>query len=276
MDQQAVTAIFQQKSGPRFEIIPAENIVERVKESLPSHSTLTVTCSPSKGIDASIETAVELAPHFAQVVPHIAARMIHSKEHLKKVFTRLKKNDINEIFVIGGDYREPIGPYAHGREVLEDLANYDHGLNHIGIPAYPEGHPNIGQTDLDDDIFQKEPYADYAVTQMCFDTKQVLTWLHDQRTAGLKLPVYLGIPGPVRLNKLLRIAPKIGVTDSLRFLKSNLKVSGKLFGGYDPSELIKSYDPYLRDEAEYNIAGLHMYTFNELSTLKKESETSAD
>src|SRR5699024_3012764 len=97
---------------------------------------------------------------------------------------------------------------------------------------------------------------------------QVLSWLRQQREAGLQLPVYLGIPGPVRLNKLIRIAARIGVTDSLRFLRSNLKVTGKILRGYDAAELLRAYDPYVND-SDYGIAGLHTYTFNEVDTLQK-------
>ena len=103
---------------------------------------------------------------------------------------------------------------------------------------------------------------------MCFDSTQALAWVRQQREAGFGLPVYLGIPGPVKPDKLLRIATSIGVTDSLRFLRKNLRLSGKLLHGYDASDLMNAYTPHL-NESDYGIAGFHIYTFNELVTLKK-------
>ncbi|SDI73259.1 methylenetetrahydrofolate reductase [Natribacillus halophilus] len=268
MDRQSASELIGQMSEPRFELIPANRIVERTTAALPPYATLTITCSPKKGVDATIETAVALAPQFARVVPHIGARMIRSEEHLETMLDKLRDHGIDEIFVVGSDQDQPLGPYRDGLELLQSLAARDHGLRRIGIPAYPEGQPKIDNDILTKDLQAKAPLADYAVTQMCFDSGQVLSWLREQREAGLQLPFYLGIPGPVKPDKLLRIAASIGVTDSLRFLRKNLKLSGKLLHGYDASDLMNAYTPHLNDP-DYGIAGFHIYTFNELVTLKK-------
>ncbi|MBY7141750.1 methylenetetrahydrofolate reductase [Virgibacillus sp. NKC19-3] len=268
MDQQTSAALFNQVGGPRFELIPANHIVERATAALPPHATLTITCSPTNGIDATIDKSIALAAHFAKVVPHIAARMVRSEEHLNNVLDRLADQAIHEVFIIGGDQEKPLGPYHHGLELLKALATRENGPRRIGIPAYPEGHPHIRAETLNQDFAAKASLAHYAVTQMCFDTEQVFAWLQQQRASGLQLPYYLGIPGPVKLDKLLRIAPRIGVTDSLRFLRKNLKLSTKLIRGYDPGALVNAYTPYL-NESDYGIAGFHIYTFNELDTLQK-------
>lgn len=268
MDQQSSEVLFRQIGGPRFEIIPANRIVERATATLPSDATLTITCSPTKGIDATIETAIALAPHFTRVVPHMAARMIQSEEHLDAILDKLSAHDLDEIFVVGSDQEQPLGPYRHGLDLLQSLATREHELHSIGIPAYPEGHPHIDHATLDEDLMTKAAYAHYAVTQMCFDPDQVLAFLGRQREAGLQLPFYLGIPGPVRPDKLLRISARIGVTDSLRFLRKNLKLTGKLLRGYDASDLLNTYAPHVND-SDYGIAGFHTYTFNELDTLRK-------
>ncbi|QDI91108.1 5,10-methylenetetrahydrofolate reductase [Salicibibacter halophilus] len=268
MDRQSSAERIGRMNEPRFELIPANRIVERATAALPPHATLTVTCSPKKGVDATIDTAIALAPRFAGVVPHIGARMVRSEKHLEGILDKLRINGLEEIFVIGSDQKQPLGPYRYGFELLRSLATRDHGLRRIGIPAYPEGHPNINNDILAEDLLVKAPFVHYAVSQMCFDSDQVLAWLRQQREAGLQLPVYLGIPGPVKPDKLLRIAANIGVTDSLRFLRKNLKLSGKLLHGYDASGLMNAYTPHL-NESDYGIAGFHIYTFNELVTLKK-------
>lgn len=268
MDKQSTSVLFNQMDEPRFELIPAHRIVERAMKTLPSHSTLTITCSPTKGVNETIETSIALAPHFTRVIPHIAARMIQSEGHLEELLYKLQAYDLDEIFVVGSDQGQPLGPYRHGLDLLQTLTTREHGLRRIGIPAYPEGHPHIDNDILANDLLAKAPLAHYAVTQMCFDPDQVLAWLRRQREAGLQLPFYIGIPGPVKLDKLLRIAARIGVTDSLRFLRKNLKLTGKLLRGYDATDLLGVYAPYLNN-SDYGIAGFHTYTFNELDTLKK-------
>jgi len=268
IEQQSAASLFEQIGEVRFELIPAKNIIERAVYSLPSHATLTITCSPTKGIDTTIDMAITMAKNFTRVVPHIAARMVKSKNHLTDVLHTLKSYHLDEIFVVGGDYQNPLGPYHNGYDLLKAISKQDHHLRHIGIPAYPEGHPNVDQHTLDQDLMKKSAFATYTVTQMCFDFEQIFSWLKNQRDAGLTLPVYLGIPGPVRIDKLLRVASRIGVTDSLRFLRKNLRLSGKLLRGYDALTLLTNYTAHLND-INNNVSGLHAYTFNELDTIKK-------
>lgn len=267
-EQETMEVLFAQDGGPRFELIPTKRIVQQAKENLPAETTLTITCSPTHGIDQTIDTTIELAPHFDKVVPHIAARMVESEEYLDAVLEKLYDHKIADIFIVGGDQKEPLGPYENGLAVVKYVSEHEHRPRRIGVPAYPEGHPNVDDKTLARDLLEKTPFAQYAVTQMCFDTDQVLAWLQEQRESGVEIPIYLGIPGPVRPDKLLRIAPKIGVMDSLRFLRSNLKLSGKLLRGYDPGELIEAYTPHFNDST-YDISGFHTYTFNELSKFKK-------
>lgn len=267
MVRQSSAELLGQMGELRYELIPANRIVERAIASLPSDATLTITCSPTKGVDETIETSIELASQFARVIPHIAARMIESEEHLEAVIDKLLANNLDEIFVVGSDQRDPLGPYRHGHDLLQALASREHGLKRIGFPAYPEGHPDIDSDILAKDFEEKAQLANYAVTQMCFDPEQVLTWLKQQRAAGVRIPIYLGIPGPVKPDKLVRTAARIGVTDSIRFLRKNLKLTGKMLRGYDVSDLLNAYAPYLND-SDNGIAGFHIYTFNELDTLK--------
>jgi methylenetetrahydrofolate reductase (NADPH) len=79
------------------------------------------------------------------------------------------------------------------------------------------------------------------------------------------LPVYVGVPGAVDRKKLLQISLKVGVGDSVRFLRKQSGLVGMLLkaGGYSPDELVERLAPYAGDEL-YDIAGLHLYTFNQV------------
>lgn len=261
--RQSVNPASEQLSEPRYELIPTSRIIERAAATLPAHSTVSVTCSPAQGVDETVIVSVAMASHFARVIPHIAARMVHGEQHLADIVDKLSAAGLDEIFVVGGDQAEPLGPYRRGLDLLQALAHRDHGIRRIGVPAYPEGHPHIADDVLAQDLKEKTQYADYAVTQMTFDASGALQWLRGLRKADIRLPVYFGIPGPVRPDKLLRIAGRIGVTDSIRFLRSNLRLTGRLLRGYDAGELVKVYAPHIHDP-DYGIGGFHIYTFNEL------------
>ena len=65
--------------------------------------------------------------------------------------------------------------------------------------------------------------------------------------------------------KLLQVSLKVGVGDSVRFLRKKTGLVGMLLkpGGYSPDELVERLVPYAGDE-HYDIAGLHLYTFNQV------------
>jgi methylenetetrahydrofolate reductase (NADPH) len=108
------------------------------------------------------------------------------------------------------------------------------------------------------------------ITQMCFDPEVIVQWLRGVRAEGVELPVYIGVPGVAEKAKLLKIALKIGVGQSARFLKSNLGLVGRLIrpGGYSPDELLLGLAPYF-DIPAYNIEGVHFYSFNQIESTER-------
>jgi len=78
-----------------------------------------------------------------------------------------------------------------------------------------EGHALIDDEELDRALMDKQPFASCVVTRLCFDADAILGWISDIRHRGIRLPVYVGLPGVVDRKKLL----KVGVGDSARFLK---------------------------------------------------------
>lgn len=250
-------------ADPRFEIIPisgAENEARR----LPRGAQATVTCSPTLGQENTLDLSEKLADEDFRVIPHLSARLIESHEHLRSALERLDAAGMREIFVVGGDAYEPAGPFHSALTLLHEMAEMDHGIERIGVTAYPESHPLISDEELVEALWEKQQFAHYAVTQICFDSQALADWLVSLRERGIWLPVYVGLPGAVERKKLLSISLKIGVGDSARFLKKQSGLVGRLVkpGGYRPDELVESLAPYFGDE-HYGLAGFHINTFNQ-------------
>ena len=55
-------------SNPRFEVIPTDSIEDSVVEWVPHEVTVTVTASPSRGLDATLGLAERLSGHGYRVV----------------------------------------------------------------------------------------------------------------------------------------------------------------------------------------------------------------
>ena len=269
MSEKINEALVEALAQPRFELIPIEGARERAAH-LPKGAKVAITCSPSRGIESTLLLGEELSERGFRIVPHIAARLVAGRVHLEEIVRRLNDLGVGEIFVIGGDARRPAGPFSGAFELLSAMTDLGHGFEHIGIGGYPEGHPAIDDSTLLRALLDKQPFATYIVSQMCFDPGAILDWVTDIRRRGIELPVYVGLPGVVERKRLLRVSLKIGVGDSARFLTKYTSVLTRLLkpGGYSPDELVKKLAPYVGDR-DYNIVGFHIYTFNQVESTEK-------
>jgi methylenetetrahydrofolate reductase (NADPH) len=249
---------------PRFEIIPIKGVEEQLA-ALPPGATVTVTSSPTRGIENTLACAERVAGHGFRVVPHVAARLVRDEGHIRSIIRQLAALHIREIFVVGGDAREPVGPLSSGLQLLRAMAAIGHDLEAIGVPSYPERHPLIDEETLRQAFLDKQRYATYTVTQICFDPLRIVRWLADLRERGMILPISIGIPGLVDRRKLLGISMKIGVGESMRFLSKNAGLAAALLkpGAYRPDDLVESLAPAMANPA-FGIQGLHINTFNQV------------
>ena len=168
--------------------------------------------------------------------------------------------------MVGGDADDP-GDFPDGLSLLRAIADAGSPLREIGVPGYPEGHPDIPTERLTAALADKQPFVSHMTTQLCFDPVAIERWLRARRAEGITLPVVVGLPGVTELRKLLTISARIGVADSRRFLRKNTRLVGRLVrpGGFDPDSLLTGLGPMLLDP-ELAITGAHLYTFNQAET----------
>lgn len=248
--------------SPTFELIPLKSAMDQAAH-LPPGSTVSVTASPTKGLEATVDLASRLQLAGFAVTPHLSARMVRDRAHLLDLVTALDDAGIDRAFVVGGDEKEP-GAYTDGLALLRGLAEIGHPFRHVGIPAYPQGHAFIADGPLLDALRAKAEFAQYMTTQLCFDPDAISTWLSARRAEGLTLPVHVGVPGVAEPQKLLALAARIGVADTHRFLAKNVRFVARLVrsgGFYRPDALLEGIAPTIADPSA-NISGFHLYLFN--------------
>lgn len=250
---------------PRFELVPVKGALEEARH-LPSGAEVTITCSPALGIENTLDLAEKLAGRGFRVVPHLSARLVRGEGHLREILRRMDLAGLRDAFVVGGDVKRPAGPFAGGADLLRAMAEREHGIERIGLPAYPEGHPLVPDGTLTRALAEKEPFASYLVTQICFDPDAILGWLVGIRRDGIRLPAYIGVPGVVERGRLIRISLRIGIGTSVRYLRKQHGSLGRLMlhGGYSPDHLVQALAPRVGDP-EYGIRGFHINTFNQVA-----------
>src|SRR5438132_7848868 len=80
-------------------------------EHLPANSTVSVTASPAKDLQATLDMAAQLLDLGHTVIPHLAARMVEGPAHVARIASWINDHGVSDVFVIGGDAPEPAGPY---------------------------------------------------------------------------------------------------------------------------------------------------------------------
>jgi len=255
---------------PRYEVFPLEGVEDEVAAHVPRDVKVTVTTSRARGLERTLELAGELARRGFEVVPHVPARLIADGEQVKRILDRLGEIGVHDILAIAGDADQPAGQFASALELLVTMSELGHGLDEIGITGYPESHPFISDAQTIESMFEKAPFATYVVSQLCFEPVVIAGWITAVRARGTDLPIHIGIPGVVSRARLLRISTKVGVGESIRYLRKQRNVLARLLvrGGYTPSILIRGLTPLL-EEPENRIGGFHVFTFNELAETER-------
>ncbi|MGH3666528.1 MAG: methylenetetrahydrofolate reductase [Egibacteraceae bacterium] len=246
----------------RYEIIPTKGVGEQVAH-LPADATVTITSSPTKGLEATLALAEELADRGFRVVPHLAARLVRDRGHLREILQHLADLGLSEAFIVAGDASEPHGPFEGATALLRAMSEIGHQLREVGITGYPESHAFIPDPTTIQAMYDKAPHATYIVSQICYDPVTTAWWIEAVRARGVHLPIWIGLPGVVDRSRLLRISANVGLGDSIRFLGKQSVVVRKLLGGYAPDELVRGLAHCLTEE-RLNVVGWHLFTFNEV------------
>jgi len=249
---------------PRYEVAPVAGVLEAA-DDLPAGATVAVTASPSRGVAATVAVAEELAARGFAAVPHLAARSLRARGELAEHLDRLAGAGVREVFVVGGDAREPAGPFADGLALLRAIEDLGRRPSRVGVPSYPDGHHRVATEVLWADLEAKQVHADYTVTQLCFEADLVCAFVGAARRRGIALPVIAGIPGVVDAARLLRISVRIGVADAVRFARSHRATAGALVrsGRHRPDELVAALAAHVA-AGDCALEQVHVYTFNQV------------
>ncbi len=253
----------------RFEVLPLDGIEEEVLAHLGTDVKVTVTASPSKGLEATFDLTERLTRAGYTAVPHLSARLVRDSAHLDEVLSRLLSAGVTELFVLAGDTTDPAGEFTGAAELLEAMGPRRAEFAAIGITGYPESHHLISDEETIRAMFVKAPMATHIVSQICFDADVIAAWIAEVRRRGTDLPIWIGLPGNVDYTKLIRVSMKIGLGESARFLGHHRNWVARLVARqFKPDRLVRELASSVTDPAA-RVGGLHFYTFNEVGRTER-------
>lgn len=253
----------------RFEILPLDGIEDEVLSHIGTDVTVTVTASPRKGLDPTLDLSERLVGAGYRVVPHLSARLVRDRSQLDEMLDRLLAAGVRDLFVPAGDAATPAGEFEEAADLLEAMGSRRAEFSEIGITGYPESHHVISDEETIRAMFAKAPMATHIVSQISFDAGAIAEWIANVRARGTHLPIWIGMPGSVDYTKLVRMSMKIGLGESARFLRSHGNwITRLLTRQFKPDRLLRELTPTVADPAS-KVAGFHIYTFNEVARTER-------
>jgi len=211
-----------------------EPLLPELRDVLGAGRVVYIAHTPKASIDAVVRTAALVQKTGLNACPHIGARRLRNRAQLEDVLAALRTANIRRMLLIGGDIEKSAGDFASARAVLESGALYTSGIESVGVAGYPEGHKRIATDSLWRALKRKQTFAErtgtrmHIVSQFGFDPAAVGAWVGELAAHDVRLPVHVGIAGPVPLPKLIRYAIHCGIGASLNALLKDAGALGNL------------------------------------------------
>jgi len=242
---------------------PAE--IDACADLLEPGTAVYISMPPGQTYHGIVALATRLKRAGLRPVPHVAARRIASRDALDEYLARAAgQAGVDSALVIAGDSDRASGPFESSLALLETGLFQRHGIAHVGVAGYPEGHPKIAETALVTALAAKKVLARRArldlqvVTQFCFESEPILAWAAKMKGHGL--PVRVGLSGPASLPRLLRFAMLCGIGNSVRALKARPQAITRLLVEAGPEAVVRD----IARPGGAPIAGVHFFCFGGL------------
>jgi methylenetetrahydrofolate reductase (NADPH) len=201
---------------------------------------------PNRPAEESLAAAVQVRAAGLEPVPHVAVRNFASEQALDDFLARLNgEASVDNVLVIAGD-RGEYGPFRRALDAIDNGVLRRRGIRGIGIAGYPQGHPRIGDDELNRALMEKIAAAEATglaveiVTQFCFDARAILDFVARLRGFGFDHRVRVGLVGPTRLTSLMRYASRCGVRASAQGLARRSGLMRQMFALTTPDDLIRT------------------------------------
>ena len=197
-----------------------------------------------------------------------------TRDSLKDHLEELRKKGVNRILALRGDKPKLMSEeefeqreYRYASDLIHDISDF--GGFRVAAACYPEKHPE--SKDVDTDIHFLKEKCDLGVndliTQMFFDNEKFYRFQERLISAGVEIPVHVGIMPITKVNQL-------GTSVSLSGSSVPTELSN-LIAKYseDPEGMRQAGIEYaiaqIDDLLRHGVKGIHIYTMNKADVTKE-------
>jgi len=209
-------------------------------------------------------------------VPHLTC-VNHSEREIREIVEQYAKRGIQSILALRGDapVDEPHNWSSDRFSNASELVYFIRKISDefvkpdgfpgfgIGVAGFPEGHPGTPNrlTEMDYLKAKVDSGADYIVTQMFFDNRDLYDFRDRCEMSGIRIPIIAGvmpIQSIVGMKRMSELA--LGV----RFPAPLLRMVRRTDGSPDAIRRVGVHwaTEQCRDLLDHRVSGIHFYTLN--------------
>jgi methylenetetrahydrofolate reductase (NADPH) len=232
---------------------------------------------PNRPSEEALAAAIRVRGGGFEPVPHVAVRNFSRTDELDDFLARLNgEAEVEAVLVIAGD-RDERGPFRWALDAIDSGVLRRRGIRTVGIAGYPEGHPRIGDEELNRAMAEKIAAAEAIgltveiVTQFCFDAQAIQNFIARLRAFGFEHRLRIGLAGPTSLTSLMRYASRCGVRASAQGLARRAGLMRQMFAMTTPDDLLRA----LADAAPTNVVP-HFFSFGGIPATGRWARAVAD
>lgn len=223
------------------------------------------------GVDEAdmVATCRRLVDEGFTPMPHLPARGIESRDALDRRLAAYADVGVREALAIAGGIDTPRGPFADSMALLETGLLDARGFGRVHVAGHPEGNRDIDPQGGEANVmaalkwksdFQTRTDAAMAIaTQFAFEAAPIVDWAARLRTAGVTLPIHIGVAGPAKLQTMIKFAMACGVGPSLRVLQRRAADLSNLILPFEPTELLTALAAHKAAQPDFQVEAVHLF-----------------
>ena len=250
---------------PEYPISTIFDTLDGLKSLAPDFVSVTYGAGGTSSV-SSFQIAEKVKNEYAlETVTHFTC-VGAAEAEINSALEQIKKIGVKNILALRGDYpanQSPAtmpGDYQYAKDLIAHIKK-DPAFC-IGAAAYPEGHLECRDSQLNIDYLQQKVLsgADFLITQLFFDNTLYYSFLDSVRKAGISLPITVGIMPVISASQIKRICSLCGAS-----IPSQLAAILDRYGAnpYDMEQAgIEYASNQIQDLLSFKVDGIHLYTMN--------------
>ncbi|MEM9583226.1 MAG: methylenetetrahydrofolate reductase [Pseudomonadota bacterium] len=251
--------------------------VDDFRALLPAETRVYVAHIEGTPIEDMVATAARLAKDGYKVMPHFPARIIKDEATLADWIARYQgEADVKQALLLAGGVTVPHGTFESSMQLLETGLFDKAGFERLHVAGHPEGNrdidPDGSMKNVDEALSWKQKFSERTdahmalATQFAFEAGPIIAWANGIKSAGIDLPVHIGIAGPAKLQTLIKFAIACGVGPSLKVLQKRAMDVTKLLLPYEPTDILTELAAHKAAHPEFNIESVHFFPLGGIKT----------